>query len=121
MPIWKFAGTEAAGESTAFWDVPLDLDVEDGPHLDIPMDLDVCALLWSNVPLDLDVLASSFFDIGLDLDVVEGLLLSDLQLDCHVTDGNHFRDVCLDLAVIAPIPTFRSVVAQRLASVIVSV
>lgn len=118
MPVWKFAGTEGAGIQTALWDVPLDLDVEDGPHLDIGLDLAVSGISWSDAPLDLEVLAGRFLDLGLDLAVTDGLLISDVGLDLQATDGNFLLDVLLDLAVVDVIPAFRSVVAQRVSSVL---
>lgn len=103
---------------TAFKDVELGLEVW-GCHLvDLGVGLELYGRAAIDLPVGLQVAALQLRDLGLGLEVTEGLLWIDLLLGLDVTDGTAFTNLPLGLCVICAAPSLRSVVAQRLSSIL---
>lgn len=105
--------------STAFTDVPLDIYIVVGASLtDILLDINIQRQYFTNIPLDIYIAGKSYKNIPLDVLIDIALYMGDVPLNIHIMDGKFFVDIPLNLSIVKTIPSFKSIVLQRIASIL---
>jgi hypothetical protein len=102
----------------SFDDLGASLETWATKYKDLGIDLDVKGQSMESLKSYLEAAKAEFKDLGSFLSVTDGNVLKDLGSFLSATDGEVFKDVGMHLKVVQSVPAFRSIIAQRVSSVI---
>ncbi len=106
-------------QANAFDYLKMLLSVVEGSFLDFfTMNLSVAVSVIDSLKMLLQVGTAKLEDFKMFLEVTDGTVLDNFAMLLDVVDGTVFDNFKMELAVVSATPAFRSVIAQRVSSIV---